>query len=106
MYINEARFSKKALLAITDEILSKHNNNPDEALRFTKSVLEDDGLNLSKETKENLKQVVDMLSNKVQETKAKTFKQIANEVKSNFSLDEGLFDKFKKLTNKNDETNH
>lgn len=98
MYINEDRFSKKVLLAITDEILSKHNNNPDEALRFTKSVLEDDGLKLSKETKENLKQVVDMLSNKVQETKTKTFKQIANEVKSNFSLDEGLFDKFKKPT--------
>ena len=99
MYINEDKFSKKSAVEIVNEILAQHDNNPSEALVYTNMILNKDGLNLSKETKDSLLQVAQMLTNKIEEAKNQmTFKTIVDSMRPEFSLDEGFFDKFKKPT--------
>src|SRR5574344_1791963 len=64
MNINEDRFSNKSAEEIISDMLTQHKNNSKEALEHIQDILNDDGLTLSKDVKDNLQKAATMLSDK------------------------------------------
>lgn len=62
--INEDKFANKSAEEIISDMLTQHKNNSKEALDHIQNILKDDGLTLSKDTKDNLQKAATILSDK------------------------------------------
>ena len=64
MNMNEDKFANKSAEEIISDMLTQHKNNSKEALEHIQDILNDDGLTLSKDVKDNLQKAATILSDK------------------------------------------